>query len=68
MASGYTFNDFIIRLMPLVITVLAVSAIFGRIVYRKWVNKKAKNVDEPMELNAAKYALAATNGILSYKT
>jgi len=54
-ASGYTFNDFIIHLFPPVLVALFVSTLLGRLVYRKWIKKGPKNVEEIMELKASRY-------------
>ncbi|HEC86405.1 MAG TPA: citrate transporter, partial [Thermoplasmatales archaeon] len=54
-ASGYTFNDFIIHLFPPVMVALFISALLGRVVYRRWVKKEPKNVEEIMELKASRY-------------
>lgn len=54
-SSGYTFNDFIMRLFPPVLISLFLSIIFARIVYRRWMDKCAENVEELMKLNASRY-------------
>ena len=53
--SGYTFNDFLIHLFPPVILALIVSIILGKIIYRRWVNTKPKNVEKLMEMDPKKY-------------
>jgi len=54
-ASGYTFNDFIVHLFPPVLTALLISALLGKVVYRKWVKTKPKNVEEIINIKASKY-------------
>ncbi len=55
LASGYTFNDFIIHLFPPVLFSLIISIILAFVVYGKWRKSKAKNVNELMKLDASKY-------------
>lgn len=55
LASGFTYNDFIIHLFLPVLTALLVSIIIARIIYRKWVNIETKNVDELVILDASSY-------------
>lgn len=55
LASGYTFNDFIIHLFPPVIAALVISILFARVIYRKWIKVEASNMDELMRLNERKY-------------
>ncbi|HEC87879.1 MAG TPA: citrate transporter [Thermoplasmata archaeon] len=50
-SSGYTFNDFVIRLFPPVLTSLVISIILAKIIYRRWMGKNAENVEELMKLN-----------------
>ncbi|HEX08381.1 MAG TPA: citrate transporter, partial [Thermoplasmatales archaeon] len=49
-ASGFNFNDFVVHLFPPVLTALVISALLGKIVYRKWIREKPKNIAELMEL------------------
>jgi len=55
LASNYTFNDFIIHLFPPVMATLAVSILLARVVYRKWIDEKASNLDEMMKISEGKY-------------
>jgi len=55
LASGYTFNDFIIHLFPPVIAALVISILFARVIYRKWIKVEASNMGELMRLNERKY-------------
>ena len=55
LASGYTFNDFVIHLFPPVIAVLIVSILFARIIYRKWIKIDAGNIEEVMKINEKRY-------------
>ena len=54
-ASKFNFNDFLINLFPPVATSLLVSILLGRLVYRKWVKKEAKNVEKLMEIDEKRY-------------
>jgi Na+/H+ antiporter NhaD/arsenite permease-like protein len=54
-ASGYTFNDFIIHLFPPVIISMLLSLIIGRGIYRKWIRQEGKNIEKLMEINPADY-------------
>jgi len=54
-ASGYTFNDFIVHLFPPVLTALLISLLLGKVVYRKWVKTKPKNVKELISIKASRY-------------
>ncbi len=54
-ASGYSFNDFIIHLLPPVMLALIISIILARVIYRKWINEKAKNVEKIMKINERRY-------------
>jgi Na+/H+ antiporter NhaD/arsenite permease-like protein len=54
-ASGYSFNDFIIHLFPPVILSMLLSIFIGRGIYRKWVRQEGKNIEKLMEINPEKY-------------
>lgn len=54
-ASGYTFNDFIINLLPPVLISLVISLVLGRIVYHGWFKKQGENLDRLMEIDPRKY-------------
>jgi len=54
-ASGFNFNDFVVHLFPPVLTALVISALLGKIVYRKWIREKPKNIAELMELEEFRY-------------
>lgn len=49
--AGFSFNDFIIHLFPIVFICLIFSLLFSKIYYRKWIKKGSKNIDRIMEKN-----------------
>ena len=53
--SGYSFNDFIINLFPPVLASLAISIIIGKVVYREWAKKNAKNIESILKMRASRY-------------
>ncbi len=54
-ASGYTFNAFLIHLFIPVLFALALALIISRILYRRWIESKSKNVETLMNLNPEDY-------------
>ena len=54
-ASSFNFNDFLINLFPPVAASLLVSILLGRLIYRKWVKKEAKNVEKLMKIDERIY-------------
>ncbi len=54
-ASGYTFNEFIIHLFPPVLTALLFSVILSRIIYRKWLAGESKHIEELMKREPWRY-------------
>ena len=54
-ASGYTFNAFLIHLFIPVLFALALALIISRILYRRWIESKPKNVETLMNLNPEDY-------------
>jgi len=54
-ASNYNFNDFIFHLFPPVLIALIVSALLGKVVYRKWIKIKAKHVEELVKIEASRH-------------
>jgi len=54
-ASGFNFNDFVVHLFPPVLTALFISTLLGKIIYRKWLREKPKNIEELMKLEEFRY-------------
>jgi len=54
-ASNYSFNDFLIHLLPPVMASLLLSVILARMIYARWIRKDAKNIEELMNIRASKY-------------
>jgi Na+/H+ antiporter NhaD/arsenite permease-like protein len=55
LATGYSFNDFVIHLFPPVLVSLFIGVVFGKIFYRKWVKTESKNLNNLMKLNPKEY-------------
>ena len=55
LATGFTFNDFIIHLFPPILASILVSFIISKIYYNKWSKQSAKNLDKLMSLNPKDY-------------
>jgi Na+/H+ antiporter NhaD/arsenite permease-like protein len=54
-ASGFSFNDFIVHLLPPVLLSLLLSLLLSKIVYRTWLQQKGKNPEKLLELNPNDY-------------
>ncbi len=56
-ATGYTFNDFVIHLFPPVLASLLLAFIFSRMYYKKWAKQSGKNLEKLMSLNPKDYII-----------
>ncbi len=54
-ASNYSFNAFIIHLFPPVMAALGVALFLAKIVYRRWIEKGAGNVENLIKLEPEEY-------------
>ena len=54
-ASNYTFNDFIVHLFPPVLSALIVSILLGKVIYRRWIEIKPKNVEKIIKIEPYRY-------------
>ena len=54
-ASGYSFNSFIIHLFPAILVALGVALVISRVLYRKWIERKPRDVEKLMSLNPEDY-------------
>jgi Na+/H+ antiporter NhaD/arsenite permease-like protein len=54
-ASGFSFNDFIVHLLPPVLLSLLLSLLLSKIVYRTWLQQRGKNPEKLLELNPKDY-------------
>ena len=54
-ASGYSFNAFIIHLFPPIMVALGSSIILARLIYKRWMKKSPKNVEELIKLSPESY-------------
>ncbi len=55
LASGYSFNDFVLNLFPPVIASLIVSILLARVIYRRWMRENAKNMEHLAKMRASRY-------------
>lgn len=50
-ASGLSFNEFLIHLFPPVLLSIVLSIFLGRIIYRKWMKQEGEHPEKLMDLN-----------------
>ena len=50
-AAGFTFNDFLVHSLPVVVVTWAVTLVLFRFIFRKDINKQPENVEQLMAMN-----------------
>jgi Na+/H+ antiporter NhaD/arsenite permease-like protein len=50
-ASEFSFNDFIVHLLPPVLMSIVLSLLLSKIVYHTWLQQKGKNLEKLLELD-----------------